>query len=313
MRIWGDQQDRTGVGEPRPDRNIRSIGRWQAAKRPCRARDAAICEQAVDFRNGCGFVHGTVVYRTGAGWPAVSAFVSLERMTQVNRIPYWPLAPLALLAGVIPLVVVHAAWLISIHQGYIESCNPYLSGCTSISRAARHGSANLLFQGFMLPYSVLLAAYWVAAARWLDLNEPRTRSAAWIPPLALTAAVFLGLYTTFLGSEGHFYQLMRRYGVTVYFAFGFLAQLLFAGRLLSLARGGLSSVPRWVARAKITLCSVVLTLGLLNVAGAAMLDDNDALENAIEWHASLLTTVFYLLTWTIWRRDRFQLNAMRAP
>lgn len=232
-------------------------------------------------------------------------------MTQVTPRTGWPLAPLALAAGAVPFIVVHVAWLMSLRYGYVDACNPYLSGCTSISAAARHGAPNLLFKAVMLPYTTLLLAYWLAAARWLTLLDTRTRMVTWIVPLAVAAAAFLALYTVFLGSDGHFYQLLRRYGVMVYFAGSFFAQLLFALRLLTLARAG-RFPSRWIPRTALALSLAVLALGLTNYAGAYLLEDNDALENAIEWQAALLMSVWYLVTWVAWRSDRFRADAVRS-
>ncbi|MCA1798295.1 MAG: hypothetical protein LC632_02250 [Xanthomonadaceae bacterium] len=232
-------------------------------------------------------------------------------MTQVTPRTGWPLAPLTLAVGAIPFIVVHIAWLMSLRSGYIDACNPYLAGCTSISAAARHGAPNVLFKAVMLPYTTLLLAYWLAAAHWLSLVGGRSRMVAWIVPLAVAASAFLALYAVFLGSDGHFYQLMRRYGVMVYFAGSFFAQLLFALRLSTLARAG-RFPSRWIPRTKLALSLVVLALGLTNYTGALLLDDKNALENAIEWQAALLMSAWYLVTWAAWRGDGYRVDAGRG-
>jgi len=218
------------------------------------------------------------------------------------------LAPYALLVGVIPLVAVHLALAISMTQGLIETCNPYLQGCTSISRAGRYELANHLFQAFMLPYATLLAGYWLLCTAWLRRLGGDSRVLVWIPVLGIVAAVFLVLYATFLGSDGDFYRLMRRYGVIVYFAFNFLAQLLMAARLHTLATRAALPFPRWVVQVKVALCVGMLALGLTNVFGAMVLVDNYAFENIIEWNAALLMTTYYFMTWWAWRRDGFSLR-----
>ena len=48
----------------------------------------------------------------------------------------------------------------------------------------------------------------------------------------MTAALFLVLYGTFLGTEGRGYQWMRRYGVVVYFGLTCIAMLCFAANSL---------------------------------------------------------------------------------
>ncbi len=216
----------------------------------------------------------------------------------------WPLAPLGLLTGAIPIAAAHLVLVASVALGYIEGCNPYLDGCTSISRAGRFGLANALFKALMLPYATVLTLYWFACAQWLRGLEPaRSTATGWIPWLGFVSALFLVLYATFLGSDGDGYRLMRRYGVFVYFGFNFIAQLLLTGRLVALAPT--PRVPAWIVRAKVTLCATVLSFGWVNVAAGAMLRDPDAVRNVMEWWAALLMACYYLLTWRAWRADGF--------
>lgn len=225
-------------------------------------------------------------------------FMGMER--ECRR---WPLAPLGLLTGAIPIAAAHLVLVVSVAFGHIDGCNPYLDGCTSISRAGRFGLANALFKALMLPYATLLALYWFACAEWLrGLGSARSTATRWIPWLGLVSALFLVLYATFLGSDGDGYRLMRRYGVFVYFGFNFIAQLLLTGRLAALST---SRIPAWIVRAKVTLCVIVLSFGLVNVAAGAVLHDPDAVRNVMEWWAALLMTCYYLLTWRAWRADGF--------
>lgn len=227
------------------------------------------------------------------------------QQTTPNR---WSLAPLAFLAGLVPFVAAHLVLFVSISRGYVEPCNPYLDGCMSISRAARYGLSNHLFQAIMLPYATLLAMYWLACRRWLlesgDTPGPALR---WMPWLGIVSASFLVLYATYLGSEGDFYRLMRRYGVTVYFSFNYLAQILLTKRMFALREAGLLMVPGWIPGTKLALCVIVLALGLANVAGSVLLEDNYTFENVIEWHAALAMTLFYFFTWAAWRRTDYRL------
>ena len=57
-----------------------------------------------------------------------------------------PLWLLALACALIPAGAVGFAWWLSVRAGHIPDCIPHLEGCTSISRAARHGTGNLVFK-----------------------------------------------------------------------------------------------------------------------------------------------------------------------
>ena len=100
-----------------------------------------------------------------------------------------PLA-IALVMG----VAVHLAWWLSLQGGHVEACNPYWDGCTSISRAARHGLGNHLFRLLMLPCAVLVAIHWWLASRWLEARGMPSRTLA---GLGLACALALGVYGLF--------------------------------------------------------------------------------------------------------------------
>jgi hypothetical protein len=111
--------------------------------------------------------------------------------------------------------------------------------------------------------------------------------------LGVVSALFLILYAVFLGSKGEFYNLMRRYGVTVHLSFGVLAQILLTRELLPLAG---VRVPKGVVRAKLCLVSLLLALGLASIPLDYVVADKDRAENVVEWNFALLFALFYLLT-----------------
>src|SRR5262245_30206733 len=100
--------------------------------------------------------------------------------------------------------------------GFIPECIPHIEGCVSISRAARHGTGNVVFKVLMLPCAVLQWLHWREAARWIAARHPLQEAGRWIVPLGIVAAVALAMYAGALGTEGAFYQWMRRFGITFY-------------------------------------------------------------------------------------------------
>lgn len=207
-----------------------------------------------------------------------------------------PLWPLPLLCALLPLLVSHVALWLSLRYGLIPACNPYLDGCVSISRAARHGPGNDLFRMVMLPTAALQVLCWLAAAQWL---RGRAASARWLPWLGLVAGLFLALYATFLGSEGAVYQVLRRYGISLYFAATYLA-------LLALLHGLERQSPRWPAyRPLLVVALGFMALGLSSIAVSYLVADaaqRDRWENVLEWHLGLwLTAMFAVLAWCWWR------------
>lgn len=212
--------------------------------------------------------------------------------------PAW----IALVIGIAPILVVHACYALSIDAGTAPACFPYAEGCTSISRAARHGLANHVFKAVMLPCAALIAVFWWLAAAWLREGaapaRPERRIAA-MRLLGIVGALFLVLYATFLGVEGDFYRWMRRYGVTIYFSFTVLAQLVMA----SVLAPGTA-----LRRALASSCGLMLGLGLASIPLQHLMDARDAALNALEWNYALLMCLGFVFIGTHWRQARVRLS-----
>ncbi len=213
-----------------------------------------------------------------------------------------PLFWLPAAAAALPVLATTVAWSLSVAHGHIEPCNPFWDGCTSISRAARHGLGNHLFRALMLPCAMLQILFWWLCRRWL-LAEGRSAGPA-LSALGLIAGAFLVLYATFLGTEGSIYQLLRRYGVVVYFAATYLALLLVLRQLAGDPADRLH-------RPLLIVALVKLGLGLATVAVSALVVDEAVSyrwENVLEWQLGIwLTAMFALFAWR-WRGLTAQLR-----
>ena len=216
---------------------------------------------------------------------------------------------LALATGILPLFVVNTAYLISIAGDHIPKCIPYIEGCTSISAAGRYGLSYFFFKAGMIPAAVLLAAFWIFCRRWLlVLGDTDGRMVRAMVFTGCISAAFLILYSVFLGSDGEFYGLMRRYGVNIYFSFGYLAQLILLGRLQHLKKGGLISLPQGLLTGKLTLMIVMLLLGLGSIPLSDVFTDVHRPRNIVEWNFSVLMISYYFLTWRAWQHTGFSIT-----
>ena len=217
--------------------------------------------------------------------------------------------PLPLVGGLLPAIAAMAALCLSIAFDLIPPCNPFLDGCVSISRAARHDLPNHLFRALVLPAAVLQALTWMLCAAWLKGLTADARG--WLrvlPWLGVLAGAFLVLYGTFLGTEGQAYRWMRRYGVIFYFGFTYLCMLIASGALWRLSRSKTIALPARLDRLLVALCVVTLVIGLVQVFVPPLLDGPDLknrLENMLEWYAALAFTLFFLALAWAWRHARF--------
>jgi hypothetical protein len=207
------------------------------------------------------------------------------------RIPLWPLP---LLIALLFLFAAHVAYLLSIQAGHVPACVPYLEGCVSISRAARHGVGNHLFRLLVMPCAVLHALVWLLAHGWL-------RGGRGMVVLGVVSAIALAVYATFLGTDGETYRFLRRYGVVVYFGFGYLAQLALMRRA-----SRTDALPTRVITWMSWIAAAMLGLGIANVVAGLVVADasaKDRWENVFEWWLGLLMVGWYVVLALGWRRQ----------
>jgi hypothetical protein len=214
--------------------------------------------------------------------------------------------PIALISWLLPSTAVLVTYWVSSSLGQVPTCIPFFEGCTSISGAARRDPSIHIFRAMMLPTATVIAAYWLLVRAWLGHLGETSRSRDWLTALGLIGALFLVLYVVFLGTDGRAYELMRRYGVTVYFAFTALAQLMLAARLQQLPARYRAEAGRGVIGAKVAFVSIMLALGLLNIPAANFFPELP-LDNVIAWNFALLMHGYFGLTAIAWWRAGYRI------
>jgi hypothetical protein len=212
-----------------------------------------------------------------------------------------------LIAGLLPIVVVVASYVISVSVGKVPACIVLLSGCTSISATGRYPPASYLFKAGMLPEAVLLAVYWILCVAWLRSLERsvggRGTGGKIIGTLGVAGSFFLILYVTFLGSHGPFYEFMRRFGIYLYFFFTIVAQAMLAWAVVKLAASNGNLLK--IVRVQLVLAFLPLVLGALNLVLKGVLADADDAENIIEWIVALQMQLYVTMSFFAWRRTGF--------
>ena len=220
---------------------------------------------------------------------------------------------LPLVSGFLPLLGIHASYLIAVDAGRIPACLPYIDGCTSISATGRYPPATYLFKAVMLPEAVLLLLYWLCTSVWLRALEAtagasRARSSARLPLLGGGGALALIVYVTFLGTQEPFYEFMRRFGIYFFFLLTVLAQLDQSLRMRRYARQFNHASLLRITRVQLALVALPFALGALNLTLKAILQDADKPENAIEWIAVLAMQSHIILTYFAWRASGFDVE-----
>lgn len=173
-------------------------------------------------------------------------------------------------------------------QGLVPGCLPFIDGCTSVSATGRHGAPYFIFKALVIPSGVLHMAFWLVAGLWcLTLQH---RLAAWtLITAGLAGGAFLILYATFLGSDGLWYDWLRRFGARMFFALTAFAQLL----LTAVAWHGLKPPRSQALKCMLWLCLLQLVIGIASLPAPLVLSDPDAIQNVVEWNYGLAMLLFF--------------------
>lgn len=206
------------------------------------------------------------------------------------------------LAGLLPLMGVMIAFVLSARAGHIPHCFPLIEGCTTISATGRQPPGSFWYKGLMIPGAVFMAVYWKLATDWLRaMGDRGVGVQRLILILGITAAVGLIYYNMVLGHIGEYYRLQRRIGVILYFGLCSLAQILLTSRLYLLRY----AFPHWIYCTKLALCALILVWGWLNILLSAFYAGFDGIEDIFEWNIAMLNVAYFLSTYFLWRSTRF--------
>lgn len=216
---------------------------------------------------------------------------------------------IALLVSLLPIIAANLAYLISAFDGHVPWCIPYIDGCTTISRAARHGDAIYVFRALMMFYAVLLIWYWWVVKAWLTrLDNPSTHITSLIFFLGVFAALCLIIYIDYLGSSGAVYRFMRRHGVILYFSLTPLAHLLMMHQIIKLKIENTDiPVTNNILRYQTTVISLIVIMGITDVIMSYTGTKTYESQNIVEWNYALLMTLFFASSIFMWKGVKLKL------
>ena len=116
---------------------------------------------------------------------------------------------------------------------------------------------------------------------------------------------FFGIiYTSFLGSEGDIYQLLRRFGIYFFFLGTYLGQILETNLIGNIEETKLSFYPKIMRLIVFLIGSIIL----ISIPIYGFIDEDDWLENILEWNITLLIFLYFILSSLFWRIGKLRLN-----
>ena len=216
------------------------------------------------------------------------------------RLWYLPLS-----IGLLAIFSGNLTFLLSVNEGFIETCFPYFEGCSSISKAGRKGLAAIFFKLTIIPVMTLLSVYWVITYNLIRNTYGINKIQGKIMLLSGIIGSFFGIiYTSFLGSEGDIYQLLRRFGIYFFFLGTYLGQLLETNLIVNIEATKLSFYPKTMRLITFFIGCIIL----ISVPVYGFIDEDDWLENILEWNLTLLIFLYFILSSLFWRICKLRFN-----
>lgn len=219
-------------------------------------------------------------------------------------LPVWPLA---WACGLVPALAVLLCTMLSMDQGLVPACVPLIEGCTTVSATGRHGTPYFIFKALVIPSGVLLMAFWLVAGSWCHQLDRRLAAVALLGA-GIGGGLFLIVYATFLGSDGPWYDWLRRFGAQMFFALTAFAQLL----LTAATWHGQASRPRPL-QVMLWLCLLQLLIGLASLPAPLLLQNPDAMQNIVEWNYGLAMLLFFPAAGQFMRRCGLRVRLSQEP
>ena len=195
-----------------------------------------------------------------------------------------------LLVSIIPFIAIHLSFILSVQNEYLSLCNPYIDGCYSISRVARQPSSIIIFKVLMLISALFLFFLWP------KLFKPNYNKMLIF--IGRVGSLFLIAYIVALGEEGFFYEIMRRFGVFIFYIFTLISQWVFTfSTQMRIRRFFLKNF----------LINIIVFLQLLAFLLAIpffiFFKNYGYIENIIEWWITLLITLWFFINFIYYKKN----------
>ena len=195
-----------------------------------------------------------------------------------------------LLVAIFPFIAIHISFILSVQSEYLTLCNPYIDGCYSISRVARQPSSIIIFKILMLISAFSLFFLWPR------LFKPNYNKILIL--IGRIGSLFLIVYIVALGEEGFLYELMRRFGVFIFYIFTLISQWVFTLNVDSRKRRFLD---------KIFLINIITCFQILAFFVAIpfflFIENYSYIENIIEWWITLLITLWFFINFIYYKKN----------
>ena len=195
-----------------------------------------------------------------------------------------------LLVSIIPFIAIHLSFILSVQNEYLSLCNPYIDGCYSISRVARQPSSIIIFKVLILVSALSLFFLWPR------LFKPKHNKTLIL--IGRIGSLFLIAYIVALGEEGFLYELMRRFGVFIFYVFTLISQWVFT------FNAEIRKERFFVYNFFINIIVYIQFLTfLVAIPFFLFIKNYGYIENIIEWWITLLIVLWFFINFIYYKKN----------
>ena len=206
---------------------------------------------------------------------------------------------------IIPSVTIFLCLGMATYLNILEICNPFISGCYSVSRVGRSYPAVLIFKPMMVITIVLMIVYFFEHYRIFKKFLINKIYLNLILLSGLISSFALFIYIIFLGIEGsEIWRFMRRGGIFIYIISLIISQFLIVLSYLKIKNDYKVIISSKIININfyfiflLIICGIILIL-LIDIFS---LTTSWYIKNIIQWNYFLLMNLFFLNTYFVWKK-----------
>lgn len=206
---------------------------------------------------------------------------------------------------IIPSVTIFLCLGMATYLNILEICNPFISGCYSVSRVGRSYPAILIFKPMMVITIVLMIVYFFEHYRIFKKFLINKIYLNLILLSGLISSFALFIYIIFLGIEGsEIWRFMRRGGIFIYIISLIISQFLIVLSYLKIKNDYKVIISSKIININfyfiflLIICGIILIL-LIDIFS---LTTPWYIKNIIQWNYFLLMNLFFLNTYFVWKK-----------
>ncbi len=206
---------------------------------------------------------------------------------------------------IIPSVTIFLCLGMATYLNILEICNPFISGCYSVSRVGRSYPAILIFKPMMVITIVLMIVYFFEHYRIFKKFLINKIYLNLILLSGLISSFALFIYIIFLGIEGsEIWRFMRRGGIFIYIISLIISEFLIVLSYLKIKNDYKVIISSKIININFYFIFLLIIFGIILILliDIFSLTTPWYIKNIIQWNYFLLMNLFFLNTYFVWKK-----------